>query len=59
MGIMQLVSLFGVESVRKGAFKYGECLICSYEKKSVDLKELCIDLRINMIKGYTQKSNKK
>jgi cell division control protein 7 len=51
MAIMQLVSLFGVESVRKSALKYGESFLCSYDKKPTDLKDICTSLRSNTIKA--------
>lgn len=51
VAIMQLITLFGADCIRKGANKYGECLICSYEGRPTDLKETCIELRKNMIKG--------
>lgn len=48
---MQMISLFGIENVRKVALKHGESLICSHEKKQLDLKETCKILRKNAIKG--------
>ena len=51
MAIMQLVSLFGVEPVKRGAFKYGESLLCSHDTRVTDLKAICVDLRRSMIKG--------
>lgn len=54
-----MVTLFGAEMVRKGAFKYGESFICSYEKKTTDLKEICMTLRTNMIKSLSANRSKK
>ncbi len=45
MAIMQLVSVFGSEKLRKNAIKYGETIVCDVEKDSVDLKNLCVSLR--------------
>lgn len=61
MAIMQLISLFGAESVRKTALKYGESLVCSFDKSPMDLKELCVSLRKNVINSvnsekYTKSS---
>ncbi len=51
MAMMQMISLFGIENVRKVALKHGESLICSHEKKQLDIKETCKMLRKNAIKG--------
>jgi cell division control protein 7 len=56
MAIMQLVSLFGSEAIRKTALKYGESFICSFDKRAVELRDLCTALRGNAIKSM-QKSN--
>jgi cell division control protein 7 len=55
MAIMQLISLFGTEAVRKSAFKYGESLVCSHDKKAISLKEICTSLRRNTIKNLQNK----
>lgn len=46
MAIMQLISIFGLESMKKIALKYGETLICSNDSPSQDLKQLCKSLRV-------------
>jgi cell division control protein 7 len=51
MAMMQMISLFGMDNIRKVALKHGESLICSHEKKQLDLKETCKMLRKNAIKG--------
>jgi cell division control protein 7 len=57
MAIMQLVSLFGAEAIRKTAVKYGESFICSYEKRAVELKELCVALRGNAVRSLQKSSS--
>jgi cell division control protein 7 len=44
MAIMQLISVYGTEAVRKISNKYGEALLCDVEKDAVDLKFLCQSL---------------
>lgn len=56
MAIMQLISLFGGESVRKAAQKYGESLVCSFDKRPMDIKDLCVGLRKNALKSCKNKS---
>ncbi len=57
MAIMQLVSLFGSEAIRKTALKYGESFICSYDKRTVELRELCTTLRGNAAKSLQKSSS--
>lgn len=45
MAIMQLITVFGTDSMRKIAVKYGETLICDVERIGFDLKNLCKSLR--------------
>jgi hypothetical protein len=45
MAIMQLISVFGTDRVRKIAFKYGEILNCDIERDGYDLQNLCQLLR--------------
>lgn len=58
MAIMQLVSLFGVEPMRKAANKYGESLVCSFDKSAVDIRELCISLRKSAVRLYSRSDSK-
>jgi cell division control protein 7 len=46
MAIMQLITLFGLESMKKIALKYSETLICSNDSQPQDLKQLCKSLRV-------------
>lgn len=57
MAMMQMISLFGFDNIRRIALKHGESLICSHEKKQLELKEICKLLRKNATRGIlTSKS---
>jgi cell division control protein 7 len=45
MAIMQLISVFGSDKIRKTAMKYGETIVCDVEKETADLKNICKSLR--------------
>ncbi|RNA45175.1 cell division cycle 7-related kinase isoform X2 [Brachionus plicatilis] len=57
MAIMQLVSLFGAESVRKSSIKYGESFVCSHDKKPEELKDICTKLRRKTASSLGSKKN--
>ena len=45
MAIIQLISVFGTDKIRRIALKYGEILNCDVEREGYDLKNLCQLLR--------------
>ena len=45
MAIMQLISVFGTEAIKKIALKYGEILVCDVDREPFEIKHLCQSLR--------------
>lgn len=59
VALMEIMTIFGTEHVRKVADKFGRGIVCNNPKKGVDLKKLCILLRSRPKKNASKKTSQK
>lgn len=59
VALMEIMTIFGTDNVKKVADKFGRVLVCNNPKKGVDLKKLCILLRSRPKKNSSKKSSQK